>query len=225
MRERAQASVETIALLAAVVALAAALSLGVARVGPPLAEAIAQAISAAFDAGEPTAPALDSLERLLLAGATSADPEGPTLLDLRASLRSRLGSTAGDTAFAATLRPLVARALSARSIVDAPENITLVGRDEEDSWLRERFHPGTLSRFKEFAVSAAGTPGALATLFHDAGLAPEVTDGIDPGRAAGDVVVELNGGLRDVLLRRRPGTGLTIIGQRTHLSGTGDTQP
>ena len=89
-----------------------------------------RALSGAFDRGTPTAPALDALERLLVASATSPDPDGASLLDLRAGLRSRLGRTEGDAAFAATLRPLVLAALSARSIEGAPADIVVVERGE-----------------------------------------------------------------------------------------------
>jgi hypothetical protein len=225
MRERAQASVETIALTAAALALAAALLLGVAQLGPPLATSIVRALSGAFDRGTPTAPALDGLERLLVASATSPDPDGATLLDLRAGLRSRLGRTEGDAAFAATLRPLVLAALSARSIEGAPADIVVVERGAEDAWLRAHFHPGLLGRFKEFAVSVAGKPGALATLFHDGGLGPDEADGIEPGRAAGDVIVRVDDGVRSVILRRRPGTGLTVVAEHARLSITGGTEP
>jgi hypothetical protein len=225
MRERAQASVDTIALMAAVMALAGMLALGVVRLGPPLAESIGNAISGAFAAGTPTAPGLDAFERLLVASATSADPDGATLLDLRATLRARLGQKSGDTAFAATLRSLVVRALSEASIAGAPGGIRVVDRGAEDSWLRERFHPGALSRFKEFAVSASGKAGGISSLLHDAGLGSDEEDGIAPGRAAGDVVVEVDDGLREVVLRRRPDTGLTVVAEQARLSITGGTQP
>ena len=211
--------------MAAVMALAGAVALGVMRLGPPLAASIGEAISGTFGAGTPTAPRLDAFERLLVASATSPDPDGPTLLDLRTTLRRRLGRTNGDAAFAATLRPLVARALTARSIEGTPGDIRVVDRATEDSWLRERFHPGALSRFKEFAVSVAGRPGAIVTLFHDVGLGSDEVDGIEPGRAAGDVVVEVGDNLRELVLRRRPDTGLTVIAEQARLSITGGTQP
>ena len=224
MRERAQASVETIALLAAAMALAAALVLGVALLGPALAASIGDALSGAFDPGVPAAPGLDPFERLLVASATSPDPDGATLLDLRTSLRARLAPKAADAAFAATLRPLVLRALSASSIAGAPGDITVIDRRAEDSWLREHFHPGVLSRLKEFAVSVAGRPGAIATLFHDVGLGSDEADGIEPGHAAGDLVVEVDDGLHEVVMRRRPGIGLTVVAQQARLSITGGTQ-
>ncbi|MDP9255216.1 MAG: hypothetical protein M3Q31_01465 [Actinomycetota bacterium] len=224
MRERAQASVETIALLAAVMALGAALMLGVAQLGPPLAGSIGDALSGAFGPGAATAPGLDPYERLLVASATSPDPDGATLLDLRTNLRARLSPKSADAAFAATLHPLVVRALSAASIAGAPGDITVIDRGAEDSWLRERFHPGALSRFKEFAVSIAGKPGAIATLFHDVGLGSDEADGIEPGHAAGDLVVEVDDGLREVVMRRRPGMGLTVVAEQARLSITGGTQ-
>ena len=141
MRERAQASVETIALLAAAMAIAAALMLAVVRLGPPLVASISQALSSAFGPSAPTAPGLDPLERLVLERATSADDEGPTLLDLRTHLRSRLTRPEADAAFMAILRPLAARALSADAIDGGPGRIELVDRATEDQWLRDRFHP------------------------------------------------------------------------------------
>ena len=225
MRERAQASVETIALTAAVMALAGMLALGAARLGPPLAESVGDAISGAFAGGTPTAPGLDTFERLLAASATSADPDGATLLDLRTALRARLGQSGGDAAFDATLRPLVARALSQAAIAGAPGSLRVVDRAAEDAWLRERFHPGALSRFKEFAVSASGKAGGISSLSRDAGLRSDEEDGIEPGRAAGDVVVEVDDGLREVVLRRRPDAGLTVVAQQARLSITGGTQP
>src|SRR5438045_914253 len=111
MRERAQASVEAIALLAAAIALAAVLLLGVTRLAAPLGAAIGGAVSGAFGSGTPTAPGLDAFGGILLAGATSPDPGGPTLLDLRRHLRSSLGRPAADAAFAASVRDLVARVL------------------------------------------------------------------------------------------------------------------
>ena len=95
----------------------------------------------------------------------------------------------------------------------------------EDAWLRARFHPGVLSRFREFAASIAGKPGAVVTLIRDAGLEPDEADGIEPGHAAGDVVAELDGGRHEVVLRRRAGAGFTVIAERARLSITGGTDP
>ncbi len=128
MRERAQASVETAALMAAAAALVAALALGVIRFGPPLASVIGQALSGIVAPAVPLAPGLDDLERALLAAATSADADGPTLLDVRTQLRSRLAPSAADAAFAAVIRPLVARTLAADSIASEPGSIAIVKR-------------------------------------------------------------------------------------------------
>ena len=111
------------------------------------------------------------------------------MLDLRTQLRSRLGARAADAAFAATLRPIVARALSAAVDRRAPGDIGLVDRSAEDAWLRERFHPGALSRFKEFAASIAGKPGADLLADPRRGSRLRRGGGIEPGHAAGDVVV------------------------------------
>jgi hypothetical protein len=221
MRERAQASVEVIALLAAVVAVAAALLLAVVAFGPALAASLGRALSGASGPSTPTAPALDRLESLLLDGATGPGPDGPTLLDFRTQLRSRLGVRPADLAFDAILRPLVARTLSEQSVAGALGALVLVDREAEDAWLRERFHPGLLSRFREFASSVAGKPGAFVTLLRDAGIETDDADGLEPGHAAGDLVAELDDGRRQVILRRRPESGLAIVSNRARLSFTG----
>ena len=185
---------------------------------------VGDAISGAFAGGTPTAPGLDTFERLLLG---QRDERGSGWRDVARSphaLRARLGQS-GDAAFAATLRPLVARALSEAAIAGAPGVSGSSIARAEDAWLRERFHPGALSRFKEFAVSASGKAGGISSLFRDAGLRSDEEDGIEPGRAAGDVVVEVDDGLREVVLRRRPDAGLTVVAQQARLSITGGTQP
>ena len=89
--------------------------------------------------------------------------------------------------------------------------ISVVERASEDAWLRDRFHPARLGRAVEIVVGLAGLPGAVISLAREAGLgADEPADGIEPGHAAGDVVVRV-GGIRDIVLRRRAGTGLTVI--------------
>src|SRR3954466_4790048 len=112
MGERAQASIETIALLAAVMAVAAGLLVAAAVLGPRLATSIGHALSGASGPGTPTAPALDRRESLLFDGATSTGPDGPTLLDLRTQLRSRLGTRPADAALDTILRRLVSRTLA-----------------------------------------------------------------------------------------------------------------
>jgi hypothetical protein len=215
MRERAQASVETIALTAAVVALASALLLGVVRLGPPLASTLGQTLSQVFAPGQQKAPGLDGLERLLLAGATGAGADGPTLLDVRIQLRSHLDRRTADDTFAAILRPLVSDALAGHSIELRTGRIGVVDRATEDTWLHDRFHPGRLQRSIQLAVELAGPPGAVYSLATDAGAgAREPVDGVEPGRAAGDVVVRLQGGTREVVLRRQPETGLTVVADR-----------
>jgi hypothetical protein len=211
MRERAQASVETIALVAAALALAAVLVLGVVRLAPPLVSALGGELAGVFAPGHPTAPDLDALERVLLSGSTGSDADGPTLLDLRTHLRARLDRAAADAAFAATLRPLVTRALQEHEMDTGVGEVAVVERATEDAWLRDRFHPARLRRAVDVVVGLAGLPGAVISLAREAGLGvDEPADGIEPGRAAGDVVVRV-GGIRDVVLRRRPGRGLTVI--------------
>jgi hypothetical protein len=213
MRERGQASVEAVALMAAAVALAAVLAVGVVRLGPPFASVLRQALSGIVAPGSATAPGLDGLERALLAGATSADADGPTMLDLRSHLRSRLDRAAADTAFAATLKPLVERALADAGIETQPGDVTLVDRASEDSWVRHQRHPGRLQRASELIAGILGSRIRVLAVVGDLGIgAGGPDDAIYPGHAAGDIVVRVDdGAVRDVVLRRRPDKGLTVI--------------
>jgi hypothetical protein len=211
MRERAQASGETIGLVVAVMALAGALAFGVVRLGPAVAGSLRQALSGAFGAGTPEAPGLSPFERLLLTSATSGEAEGATLLDVRTSLRARLGQSAGDGAFDATVRPLVVRALEAHSITGTPGDVVVVDRQAEDSWLRGRLSPSFVRRAASFVVDNAGPPGAVVSIVHDSGLLPDDIDGIKPGHEAGDLLVAVDHASELFVLRRRPGTGLTIV--------------
>jgi hypothetical protein len=226
MRERGQASVETIALTAAAVALAAALTMGVIRLGPPLASALGHALSgvvAPTDAAR--APGLDALERALLAGATGPAADGPTLLDLRTRLGARLDRPRADAVLASILRPLVDRALAAKSIRSKPESITIVDRATEDAWIRRRFHPGLAQRIGEFTGGLVGGPAAVLSVLEDIGVAAdEPPDGIQAGFAAGDVVVQVSGGgYREVILRRRAEQGLVVV--LTVLASDGPAYP
>jgi hypothetical protein len=64
----------------------------------------------------------------------------------------------------------------------------------------------------EIAIGFAGLPGAVVSLADDVGLtADEPADSIEPGRAAGDIVVGFRRGFRQVVLRRQPGSGLAVI--------------
>ena len=145
--------------MAVAVALAAALTLGVMRLGPPLASTVGRTFAGLVEPGAPRAPGLDGLERALLNGATSLRANGPTLLDLRTRLRSRLDRRAADAAFAASLGPLVARTLAANAIAAEAEDILVVDRASEDAWVRERFHPGRLRRAAGLAPDSQGRPG------------------------------------------------------------------
>ena len=199
---------ETIALLAAAAALAAALVLGVVRLGPPLASVLGHALSGVVTPAVPTAPGLDDLERAVLAAATSADDDGPTLLDVRTRLRTRLERTVADAAFTAIVRPLVARTLAAGAISSEPVSIAIVDRAAEDDWVRDRVRVARALGIAELA----GPPGALLALVRDFGLGGLPADAFPPGRAAGDVVVKVaGGGYTEVVLRRRPERGLTVI--------------
>jgi hypothetical protein len=215
MRERAQASVETIALLAAALALAAALVLSVVRLGPPLATSIGHALSGAFGPGGASrAPGLDPLERLLLDGATSAEDDGPTLLDLRTLLRSRLDRPAADAAFDANVRALVVRTFESNAIDAAPGQIEVIDQETEDAWVRDRFNPGTAERAASVTASLLGLPGAIFSLATDTGLISDEPDALDAGHAAGDLVVHVAGSPRELILRRQPGQGLTVVADR-----------
>lgn len=213
MRERGQASLETIALTAAVLALAAALMLGVVGLAPWLASGLEEALSGVLAPAAPDAPGLDGFERTLLAAATSPAPDGPTLLDLRTRLRARLDRPAADAAFAATLRPLVARALEAMSITSKPGATVVTDRAEEAAWIRHRFHPSESGRIFQTAASLAGTPGAVYSVISDLGFtADQPSDGIAAGFEAGDVIVRVRGGgYREVVLRRQPDAGLRVV--------------
>jgi hypothetical protein len=213
MRERGQASVETIALTAMALALAIALGAGVVTLGLPLASSLARAVASVIAPVSPEAPALDGLERDLLAGATGPGADGPTLLDLRTHLRSRLDRAAADAAFGVTLRLLVDQTLAARSITSTPEAIAVVDRATEDGWIRRRFHPELARKAGETVLGLMGTAGAVYSLASDLGLATdEPIDGIEPGFEAGDIVVRVGvAGYGGVVLRRREGTGLVIV--------------
>ena len=78
MRERGQASVETVALIAAVLALAAALLFGIARFSAPLAAALGRALSGVVAPGTPAAPGLDGLESAILAARGCSAPKACT---------------------------------------------------------------------------------------------------------------------------------------------------
>jgi hypothetical protein len=212
MRERGQASVETVALIAVALAVATALLLGIVRFAPPFAATLARTLSGILTPSAPTAPGLDTLESAFLTAATSPDADGPTLLDVRTHLRSRLGRVAGDEAFAAVLRPLVERALPTSARRLEIESIDVTDSATEAEWLRSRFHPGWSVAASKIALGLLGPPGAVYALADAIGVAGgELPDALAPGAAAGDVVVELAGG-RVIALRRRPGSGLAIVG-------------
>jgi hypothetical protein len=211
MRERAQASGESIGLVVAVMALAGALAFGVVRLGPAVAASVGRALAGAFGPGAAEAPGLTPFERRLLTSATGAGADGATLLDVRTSLRDRLGEDIGDETFDATVRPLVLRALEDQSITGTPGDVVVVDQQAEDSWLRDRLSPSFVRRAASFAVDNAGPPGALVSFAHDSGLLPDDIDGIKPGHEAGDLVVAVADDSELFVLRRRPGTGLTIV--------------
>lgn len=215
MRERGQASVELIALIAVALAVAAALLFGLARFGPPLTATIVGALSGASAPGPSNAPGLDRLETTLLAAATSPDAEGPTVLDVRTRLRARLGKVAGDAAFLAVLRPLVERALPANAADLQIESIGVTDNASELTWLRRRLHPDLWVRSAEVAIGSSGPIGGAYSLAASLGLlGGDEPGGMAPGAAAGDVLVALEG-RRRLVFRRREDTGLTVVGDLT----------
>jgi hypothetical protein len=215
MRERGQASVETVALIAVAVAVATALLLGIAGFGPALTTTLVRALSGVVAPGSQGAPGLDGLENALLAGATSPDADAPTLLDVRTHLRSRLGRAAGDAAFAVILRPLVEAELPAGAQDLAIEGIGVTDTATETAWLRRQLHPDLWTRGAEAVVGSAGIPGGVLSLGTSLGLlGGDQPDEIAPGAAAGDIAVVLHG-RRTIILRRREGKGLTRLSDIT----------
>ncbi len=69
-----------------------------------------------------------------------------------------------------------------------------------------------MRRFASFALGLAGGPGAIYSLGRDLGLGTD--EAIPPGSAAGDVVVQIGGGLREVVLRKQPDRGLIVVAER-----------
>ncbi|HEY3614697.1 MAG TPA: hypothetical protein VGK92_13365 [Gaiellales bacterium] len=214
MRQRGQATVEAIALIAVALALAAALLLGMLRFAPPFTATLVRALSGVVAPGSQRAPTLDGLETALLDGATSPDADGPTLLDVRTHLRARLGTVAGDGAFLAVLRPLVARALPSDAPLAAVEAIHVIDAATEKAWLRAILHPDFMTQAAGVVVGSAGTVGGLYSVAKTFGLVegPQ-PDFIAPGDRLGDVLVSLPLH-RQIVLRRRAGDGLTVVDDR-----------
>ena len=90
-----------------------------------------------------------------------------------------------------------------------PVGIAIVDRAAEDDWVRDRFAAARALGIAELA----GPPGALRLPSHAiSAWAAHPADAFPPGRAAGDVVVQVaGGGYTEVVLRRRPERGLTVI--------------
>jgi hypothetical protein len=66
----------------------------------------------------------------------------------------------------------------------------------------------------------AGQPGAVFALGEDVGLIHGAL-GIAPGYAAGDLIVHVAGGVREIVLRRQAGSGLTVIADQARVPGRG----
>ena len=194
MRERAQASVETIALMAV-----GRRARGGARAGRRAPRAAVR-----LGAAGQRSPASSRRARRRLRDSTvssarcSPAPRAPTPTAPRCSTCARTCArasiaAAADAAFAATLRPLVERALAARDASSTePVDIAVVDRAAEDAWVRDRLHPGAPARAAvELAAGRArlAHPGTRGR--RDLGdrrrRAPATA--IPPGHAAGDVIV------------------------------------
>jgi hypothetical protein len=80
-----------------------------------------------------------------------------------------------------------------------------------------------MQRAAEVALGFAGLPGAMMSLADDLGLAADGPAGsIEPGRAAGDIVVRFDRpDFRRVVLRRAPGSGLTVVADHGSLRNGG----
>ncbi len=151
----------------------------------------------------------------MLAAATSPDDDGPTLLDVRTHVRSRLGQRAGDAAFAAAVRPLVASIMPSSLRDETPESFDLVDDAAEARWLRAKLHPGRLKTAAGFAFGLAGTAGGVQSVLGDVGLLDtDEPDGVAPGAGAGDMLVGFPGGAT-LIVRRRSGAGLTVFVPRS----------
>ena len=212
MRERGQASVETIALTATALALAIALGVGVVRLAPPFAAALARALSGGRrPAPRPTHPAsTDSSARCSparrarrptahAARSANAPPGAP-----RSAGRRR--GVLGD--------PAPARRARARGRLDhVPARRRGRHRAAEDALDPTPAPPGRERRIAETAASLAGTPGAVYSVISDLGItADQPSDGIAAGFEAGDVIVQVRGGgYREVVLRRQPDAGLRVV--------------
>jgi hypothetical protein len=215
MRQRGQASVETVALIAVALAVAAALLLGIVRLAPPFTATLVRVLSGVVAPGSQSTPGLDGLEVALLDAATSPDGDGPTMLDVRTLLRARVGRAAGDAAFLQALRPLVARALPPNALDLAIESIGVTDSATEVAWLRTRLHPDLWVQGAEAIVGAAGIPGGVYSLGASLGLlGGDQPGGIAPGAAAGDVSVAL-AGRRVLVFRRRADAGFALIADQT----------
>jgi hypothetical protein len=220
MRERGQASVETVALIAVALAVAAALLLGITGFGPVLTTTLVRALSAVVAPGAERAPRLDGLEVALLDGATSPDADGPTLLDVRTHLRTRLGRVAGDAAFARVVRPLIAQVLPSDADLQHLEAIRIVDRATEKAALQARFHPDLMTQGAGLLVGSAGPVGNTYSVLKSFGVVEgDQPDSIAPGSRTGDVIVQLPP-RREIVLRHRRGGGLVVLQDTSGLRGT-----
>ena len=215
MRERAQASVETIALTAAALALAAALILGVVRLAPPLAAALSARCPGWSHPPRPRHPSstissapcstrrrvpLPTARRCSTCGRISAPaspaPRPSGVRDDAAPARRRRARCAR--------RPRRARRHRRRRPRDggrmggARASIRASGRSRPRDRIRERARAPSLPR-----------PGPRVSTAESYG------DAIQPGRAAGDVVVSLRPmDCAEIILRRTPGSGLAVVARQ-----------
>ena len=214
MRERAQASVETIALMAA-----AARARGSARCSascasaPPLASALGAALSGVVAPGKATAPGLDGLERALLAGATSHRAGRP---DAARPAHASPLATRPAAAQTQRSRPILRRSSHARSpdaAIDAePDDIAVVDRATRGR-MGARPPPSRAPAPRaDLAIGFACVSGRLFSLAQrsrpDGRRARPTRSSRATPRAT---LVSLSHGLRDVVLRRPPGSGLAVV--------------
>ena len=162
--------------MAAALALAAALAARRrARSGRPLAASLGQALSGVFapgapDRARPRRARARAARRRHEPGRRRPDAARPAHA---AALAPRLADRPTRHSPRSCARSSLARSRRRSIEADAGRHRRSSTAATEDAWLRDRFHPGVLSRLEEFAVELAGQPGAVVSLMRDAGLEPD----------------------------------------------------
>ena len=163
MRERAQASVETIALLAAAMAARGRAPAGRRRGSGRRSSRRSARRSRVRSARAPRR----RRGSIRSSGWCSTVPRAPRPTGRRCSTCARICARAStrpeaDAAFAAILRPLdCTRALGGCRSTEAQVASSSSTARPRTHWLRDRFHPGVVTRFASFALGLAGGPGAI----------------------------------------------------------------